>query len=256
LSTARPAASIAARTRWIPFLEIDGSGARGPHVRVSKNNSIGYLALMTRFRSAARARRTVCHAFCLIIIVATLVPAAARAAPIDFNQLFHDPGAPISIAADGSSAVLSEDPSVFAVFLSNVPAFGDPQLITAAPGARLAFEYSFNEPAGNADLFHFALLEGTTGNPLAGNELFVTETSSGGVSLDLSAFIGASLGLQFELIPDLSNDLGFDSMLTLSNLRIELPDITPLEEPGSGVLFFLAFTSVLVWKFRRANATA
>jgi hypothetical protein len=152
--------------------------------------------------------------------------------------------------------VLSEDPAVFAVFLSNVPGFGDPQLITATTGARLTFDYDFNEPAGNADIFHFALLDGLTGDPLAGQEVFVTDTSSGSVSFDLSAFVGATLGMQFELVPDLLNDLGFDSTLTLSNLRIDAPVVTPVDAPNFDVLFFLCFASVLVWKARRATVRA
>src|SRR5262245_28267579 len=103
---------------------------------------------MLRFIAAraVRARLAVRHVLAVMAIAAVLSPALARATPIDLNLLFHDPGAPISIAADGSSATFSEDPSVFAVFLSNVPGFGDPQLITAAPGALLRFDYTFDEP--------------------------------------------------------------------------------------------------------------
>lgn len=213
---------------------------------------------MTRFRppAFAHAPRTARFVCGLIALLGSIVPLTARAAAIDFNQLFHDPGAPIRIAADGSSAVLSEDPAVFAVFLSNVPGFGDPQLITATTGARLSFDYDFNEPANNADIFHFALLDGLTGDPLAGEELFVTDTGSGTASFDLSALLGTTLGMQFELIPDLLNDFGFDSTLTLSNLRIDTPVVTPVDEPGNVVLFFLCFASVLVWKAGRATVRA
>jgi len=86
--------------------------------------------------------------------------------------------------------------------------------------------------------------------------LFVTDTSSGTVSFDLSTFVNATLGMQFELVPDLLNDFGFDSTLTLSNLRIDVPVVTPVDEPHIVGLFFLCFASVLVWQGRRANVRA
>jgi hypothetical protein len=172
--------------------------------------------------------------------------------PIDMNLLFHEPGAPIGIAADGSSATLAEDPNVFAVFLSNVPDFGDPRLLTAAAGARLAFDYDFAEAPDNTDIFHFALLDGELGHALDLFSLFVTQSGSGSASFDLSALVGTSLGLQFELVPDPQADHGFDSLLTISQLRVETPVIA-VTEPGALALLALGLTAVMMLRRRRAS---
>lgn len=174
----------------------------------------------------------------------------SSSAPIDMNLLFHDPGAPITIAADGSSATFAEDPSVFAVFLSNVPGFGDPRLLTASPGARLAFEYDFAEAPGNTDLFHFSLLDGESGESLDPFSLLLDASGSGSVFFDLSSLLGASLGLQFELI---GLDDKFDSLLTISGLRIETPVTTAVTEPGSLALLALGCAAVLLLRRRRSS---
>jgi len=182
----------------------------------------------------------------VLAAAALFSPAAAFAVPIDMNQMFHDPGVPISISADGSSATFREDPALLSVFLSDVPGFGDPELLQASAGARLAFDYNFLEPAGNADIFHFAILDGTSGNPLAPFDLFFTDTGAGSVSFDLTSLVGSSLGFQFELVSDVFNDLGFDSLLTISNLRIEPPDVVAVPEPDifGMVLLGLALLTV------------
>jgi hypothetical protein len=164
-----------------------------------------------------------------------LAPATLVAAPIDLNQMFHDPGAPIAIAADGSSATFTEDPSVFAVFLSNIPALGDPTLITAGVGT-LRFDYLFNEAPGDADLFHFALLDGESGAVLDPFEVFVSEGGAGSIAFDLSRLAVASLGFQFELVPDLANDLAFGASLTIANLRVDTP--IPASGPGGALALF------------------
>jgi hypothetical protein len=192
-----------------------------------------------------------------IAAVAILSPVAAQAVPIDLNLLYRDPGAPISIATDGSSATFSEDPAVFAVFLSNIPGLGDPELVAAAAGAKLAFDYSFVEAPDNADIFHFALLDGVSGSALPLYELFVSSSGAGAALFDLSSLLGTSLGLQFELIPDIFSDLGFESRLTISNLRIETerPGPTPVSEPGSLALLLLGLSSTtLLNRGRRFRA--
>jgi hypothetical protein len=207
------------------------------------------LSFSSRGRAALHCLRGVL-AFAALLS-STAVPAipieTPSVTPIDMNLLFHEPGAPIAIAADGSSATFTEDPNVFVVFLSNVPGFGDPRLLTASPGARLAFDYDFVEAPGNTDLFHFALLDGESGDPLDPFNLFVTESGSGSVFFDLSPLLGASLGLQFELV---ALDAAFDSVLTLSGLRIETP-ITAVTEPGSLALLAIGYGAVLLLLRRR-----
>jgi hypothetical protein len=180
-----------------------------------------------------------------VVVAALGWSGAALALPIDLNLLFFEPGTPVSIAADGSSATLAEDPGVFAVFLSNVPAFGDPVLLTAAAGARLQFEYEFDEGVENSDTFHFALLDGLSGDPLDLFNLFVTDSGSGTASFDLSTLVGTLLGLQFELVPDELDGERADSVVKIANLRIETPVTTTVSEPGSLLLFALAIAMAL-----------
>lgn len=170
----------------------------------------------------------------LVAVAALVLPALAQAVPIDLNLFYRESGAPITIAADGSSAMLSEDPSIFVVYLSNIPGIGDPALLTPAAGATFSFDYNFVEAPDNADIFHFALLDGGSGNPLAPYDMLFSDSASGTALFDLSALVGTSIGLQFELLPDLALDLGFGSTLTLANLRFDKP-VIPTEPPAVGV---------------------
>lgn len=182
-----------------------------------------------------------------VVVAALTWSGATLAGPIDLNLLFFEPGTPVSIAADGSSATLAEDPGVFAVFLSNVPGFGDPHLVTAAAGARLEFEYEFDEGVENSDTFHFALLDGLSGDPLDLFNLFIGESGNGTASFDLSTLVGTLLGLQFELVPDELDGERADSVVRIANLRIETPT-TVVSEPGSLLLLALAIAMALHWR--------
>lgn len=167
----------------------------------------------------------------------------ANAVPVSFGDFYTAPGAPVVISSDGSSATLSEDPGFFAVALSNVPGFGDPQLILPQNGTILSFSYSFSEPVGNDDVFHVALLDGLTGSVLdPAFEAFFADTSAGLIKFDLSSLVGMTLGLQIELVAGLG-DGSFDSILQLSNLDLTVHDTeppTPVLEPSGVVLFAIA----------------
>ena len=162
---------------------------------------------------------------------------AAGAAPVDFDGFFFEPGTPVTVSADGLSATLAESSEIGVVFLSNVPGLGDPQVIVAGAGNRLRFDYQFEEPFGNADVFHVALLDGNSGAPLGGvYELFVATTQNGFAEFDLSSLSGVTLGLQFELSPELS-DAGLDSLVTISNLQlVPVPTLAALGLFSSALL--------------------
>lgn len=170
-----------------------------------------------------------------------MASASAATVSINLNDFYIDAGAPVTVSADGSSAVLSESPNFSVVLLSNIPGSGDPDVIVPGAGAMLQFDYSFNEPANNTDVFHAALLDGNTGQPFGGAfEFFQTVSGAGQVQFDLSSFVGSTLGLQFELSPELS-DLGYDSTLSVSNVQI----VTPVPTPGSAVLLISGVFAML-----------
>jgi len=189
----------------------------------------------------------------LALCAATTASAAIDS--LSFNDFYSDPGAPIAISADGSTATFTESPALSVVFLSNIPALGDPAILIGSANAYLQFDYSFNLAANNQDVFHAAVLNGTTGDSLGGvYDLFVPATSSGTYKVDLSAQAGQTLGLQFELA-SLIGDLGFDSSLTLSNLEVVTAGVVNAPEPPPALLM-LPIVGVLFLLERRRRTVA
>lgn len=170
--------------------------------------------------NSATTRRVARFAAKIGFLVASLSAADAFAVPVSLNDFFYEAGAPVTVAADGSTATLGESDAFGVVFLSNVPALGDPEVILGGAGVTLAFDYSFTLGADNDDVFHVALLNGLTGDVLdVAYELLVDATGTGHKIFDLSTLGAVTLGLQFELVPQLA-DLGFDSIVTISNLQL------------------------------------
>ena len=194
----------------------------------------------------------------IVVMALALCAATTASAAIDslsFNDFYSDPGAPIAISADGSTATFTESPALSVVFLSNIPALGDPAILIGSANAYLQFDYSFNLAANNQDVFHAAVLNGTTGDSLGGvYDLFVPATSSGTYKVDLSAQAGQTLGLQFELA-SLIGDLGFDSSLTLSNLEVVTAGVVNAPEPPPALLM-LPIVGVLFLLERRRRTVA
>jgi hypothetical protein len=184
-----------------------------------------------------------CCAFFLLVSVA----GEAGAIPISFNAFTYDSGAPVSVAADGSTATISESAELAVVFLSNLPGLGDPEVIVAAPGSLLVVDYQFDEPEGNDDSFHVALLDGTSGDSLGDAYEFSTSSSgSGSVQFDLSSLVGTTLGLQFGLAAEL-NDMQYSSSVALSNLHtVPAPEALTLVLTGlAGLALGRAYRGVL-----------
>lgn len=178
-----------------------------------------------------------------------LIASNAAAVPIDLNDFFFDPLTPVAVSADGSAATFAEDASFGVVYLSNVPGFGDPTVITGGAGVSLAFDYVYDEPVDNDDIFHVALLDGLTGNPIGALfETFLSGTGSGTTTFDLSSFGSASLGLQFELVAGLA-DVALSSTLTISNLQLLLPAPPPSSVPEPPTLLLLPLAALFL-RFR------
>lgn len=157
---------------------------------------------------------------------------SASASAIDLNDFTKDPT--VTVAVDGSSAVMAEDSTLSPVLLANDPGLGDPNIISPASGLALMFDYVFVEPApDNLDEFGAFVVDSATGGS-AGNayEFFIQAAGSGTVSFDLSGLVGSTIGLQFQLSA-LPGDAALTSTVTISNVRLE-PLAVP--EPGSGWL--------------------
>jgi hypothetical protein len=153
-------------------------------------------------------------------MVGCLFCASVQAARIDLNAFYADPT--VSVAADGSSATLLEDPDpgIDLVLLANDPGLGDPEVIIPGPGVMLTFDWSFSEAAGENDEFGFFVIDAATGvSAGAAYEMFVQDTMAGAYSIDLSALSGRTLGAQFQL-ESLLGDSGTGSIVIVSDLRL------------------------------------
>jgi hypothetical protein len=183
------------------------------------------------------------------ILAGAICAPNAQADDIDLNDFFTDPAAAVSIAADGSSATLIEDASVFSVLLSNDPGLGDPHVIFGGADTFLRFDYAFTEGAGEDDEFAVFLIDADTGSFVgAPFEFFADETGAGTITWDLSTFGGTTLGLQFEL-NSLFGDSGIGSTLIISNVETFVEGADPVPEPGTMLL--VGSAGAAMWFARR-----
>lgn len=170
----------------------------------------------------------------------------AQAADIDLNEFFFDET--VEVAPDGSTAVLRENGFFALVLLSLDPGLGSPDLIIPGQDLSLLFEYDVDLPpsAGgdlvNNDLFSAFLFDADTGLRFGDAFEFVTGSSAmGQLVFDLSSLVGSTIGLQFQL-EALQGDLGLNSTVTISNVRLEEmepgpgPGVPAIPEPGAGYL--------------------
>ena len=166
----------------------------------------------------------------LFVFLLLATSSIAAIIPVDLNDFYADWS--VSVAADGSSAVMAEDEYASAVFLANDPYFGDPGIAVPADVLSLSFDLSFLEGADNDDSFLATLFDGNTGDFIAdfyvGDWTVAGESFVGTVSWDLTGLDPAVtlLGLEFQLN---AWDFLFDSTATISNLAFQTEDV---EEPG------------------------
>lgn len=180
------------------------------------------------------------------------VSSTALAIPVqvDLSQ-FSISGSTISVAADGSSAQLGEDPGQFAVFLFNDPSLGAPNLITPGTDIFLLFDYTFSEGLSNDDFFQAYLYE--AGNYSASPAFEADASGSGTVEFDLSAYLGMSLGLDFVLA---SNDFDLDSFVTVSNLRWDDRSLPTVNVPEPPIVLLFGLGLVILWRRRYIDNAA
>lgn len=151
----------------------------------------------------------------------------------------------VVVASDGFSAEISEHPVYNTSLLSNDPGLGDTEVIFAAPGRLLLFDYVFRP--GNESVEFGAYLLDTDGDSLgAPYEFYLTgaghQTLSGTVSFDLTDLMHYDyVGIQFQLYSSVYDS---SSLLTIRNLRLSPSSVIP--EPGSLFVFGSGLTALVL----------
>ena len=176
-----------------------------------------------------------CFSVRAFAIAAVLFPFSVSAVMIDLNDFFNDPT--VTVSVDGSSAVFREDPGFSEVTLSNDPGLGDPEVIVAGQGLGLFFEYEFLEAPGEDNSAFQFVLNGATGGSIGpAFEFFADDSVSGTAVYDLTSLVGSELGLTFSLQSGQA-DNGFNSTLTISNVRLESLPVLSAPATLLGLLF-------------------
>lgn len=187
------------------------------------------------------------------------VAAPARAAiitiPLNDINFFADPPSAVEFAVDGSSVLMREDSLFSPVFLSNDPGLGDPPIIVAGSGVLLSFQYEFVKGMTQVENDEFGAFVVNSAGISAGPmfEFFTSTSGSGSVTFDLSSLLGEPfLGLQFQL-SSLPGDVGLDSIVTISDLQLDVPGSTVVPEPSTLAMFLglAAFSQVVIAGRRR-----
>jgi hypothetical protein len=164
----------------------------------------------------------------------------ASALSLDFSNFIVDPAGSQGLVDTSTSGELTirEDPSG-AIFVADDSFFVDPLFLS------LTFNYQLNLSALDSDFF-VVNLNGVFPPVL---EVGPFDPLMGSFFLDLTPFAGDIIGLAFSLEPDFFNDLGFDSMLFLTDAQINV-----IPEPGTLLLMAigLPFFARFVGRVRKA----
>lgn len=169
----------------------------------------------------------------LLLVGVGSLPAEALGAQVDLNT-FATEGV-VDITTDGSSATLDLDEYGYSV-LQNDPAAvaTDTGISINTDAALLSFSFGFDVAAGSDTTFSWWLTD-AAGDSLSAFYDDISESASGLVTLDLSDYIGQTLGMTFQLV-EFATDAN-ENYLTGSTVTISDLQLAPVPIPGAGILF-------------------
>lgn len=162
------------------------------------------------------------------------IPAGVFGSQIDLTTFgtFGD----VDFSADGTTATLGLETYGYTL-LQNDPAYvsTDTGLVITDDTKWLSFYYDFAEGSDSDTLFSWWLTD-ADGNFLSAFSEDIETSQSGFLSLDLSDYIGQTLGITFQLYEyamDANYNYLAESVVTVCNLQLTAE---PVPEPGTCIL--------------------
>lgn len=181
----------------------------------------------------------------IILLLLSFSSSTVIASTIDLNDFYADPS--VSVAGNGTSATMSEDPSLVTVYLSDDPSLGDPILPFPSDPFFLSFSYQFTVAAGNWDDFYVKLFDANTGTVIEdflieyNNSVSSTDwTKSDTINWNITGAPSTGLGLGLEFQLNAYDDVS-GSTVQISNVEFNLK---PVPEPATIFIFGLGLVGL------------
>lgn len=170
----------------------------------------------------------------MFLLAAWNLPAGALGTQIDLTT--YGSLGDVYILADGSSATLGLEEDGYSLLQSDPASVStDPGVSITSDATWLSFYYDFVEGDNSDTVFSWWLTD-ADGNFLSAFYADMDATLSGLISLDLSAYIGQTLGITFQIMEyamDASGNYLAESVATINKLQLTA---TRVPEPGTCIL--------------------